>query len=206
MKNRLLPISFLLSVFFFNGCEDPCALDREVRLKIDWRFLETYTDSYSYWQNFTHDSIRARMEAEIVSGLSIPGQILLSDSAPDYILRIERIDGGDEVNEQTLEDPCQEEHSALYNAVTGGPHSTTFTLHSCKINCVVILFDSRSNTGKRYTCTGYSSQQTEQPPSLDSVNCNSYQVTGVPNAHDASVHLGRQISSTTRCKLHDMME
>lgn len=204
MLKRNLPYLILLLIPLFPSCEK-CELEREVRVQIDTRFTESYTDQADYWDNFDSDSVLYVLVATLRSEFPEAGQIVLVDTLPDYILRIEKLDAIGEVSQQTLEDPCQEEETALHNFVFGGPETSTFTIHSCRVTAALILFDAHTDTGKRFSYAGISSEQVGQPPSSDTINCNAYRVEGEVIPRYACRQLGQKVQDEIKCRIKELI-
>lgn len=200
MLKRFLPFFIVCLLSLFSSCEK-CELEREYRIQIDWHNTFYAFDQSDYWQNFAADSLQYLLNEQFASIFPEAGQIVLTDTLPDYILRIERIDGIGEVSQQTLEDPCQEEHTPLHNFVFGGPETSTFTLHSCRITAELILLNAYTGNGKRFTCKGISGETTSQPPTTDTINCNGYIVTGEVHPRYASQSLGITIRNETKSQI-----
>lgn len=190
-------------IFLLPSCEE-CELEREIRVQIEWNHVIPAIEQSAAWQEFGRDSLHDLLESELNFRMPEPGQILIVDTLPDYILRIDKLDGYSATEEQTLEDPCQEEQTALQNFVFGGPETTTFTIHSHRARAEIILLRASTLTGKRFVYTGISSESTIQPATTDTVNCNAYVVAGIIHPRYAVSSLAAQISTQAKCMLHEL--
>ena len=204
MLKKIFSFFFLL-VVLFSSCEK-CELPRTVRLQIDWNNTQFAFDQSEYWNTYDAVNLKSQLESAFLSNFPETEQIVLVDTLPDYILRLVKFDGIGETNTETLEDPCQEENTALHNLIFGGPETSSFTLHSCRITAELMLLNSQTNTGKRFFCNAVSSEYTTQPSSQDTVNCNAYIVTGQVDPHAAAQQLAGTIRTQTKCMLHELMK
>lgn len=204
MVRHFIPIFFSILVLF-SSCEK-CELPRTIRLQIDWSNTQFAFDQSEYWNSYDASDLKSQIENALLSEFPEPEQIMLVDTLPDYILRLHKFDCIGETSQETIDDPCQEEHSFLGNLIFGNQETTTFTLHSCRITSELILINPQTNTEKRYFCHAVSSEYTMQPSSNDTINCNPYEVAGQVDPHLAAQQLGKLIHEDTKCTLHELLK
>jgi hypothetical protein len=177
VKTKFLFVPAFLLSFAHWSCRK-CELERAYRIQPDWRYTFIGIENSSSWNSYSSTSLKAGLENSIASGLNLPGELVITDTLPDYILRIDSVLTSSGITDQELEDPCQEEHGILYNMIFGTPNTTTFHLRSVTLSITFTLLNAHTHNGKRMHIRVSDSESAMQPPTTDSVNCHPYEVTG----------------------------
>lgn len=198
-------VFILLSIMIAGWSCKRCELDHEVRVKLDWRYTNFEITPGSEWENYTAGSLQNALAAKLAAEINVPGEIMIVDTLPEYLLRIDSVTVYASEKTETYEDPCQEEHGALYNFLFGGPTHSTFQLHALDINSTITLLNATSNTGKRMRFGSASSEYVTQETTTDSLNCNPYYVAGIPDTADALRGLAIRTHTAVKSQICDWL-
>jgi hypothetical protein len=183
-----------------SSCENPCTINHQVRVKFDWRFTDIRIEPTADWNGYTPTVLENEMMSSISGAFNDPDQLLIVDTLPDYIIRVDSVDAYSFDETQTMTKPCST-RGWLGNILLG-PDENTFHLHGINLAVKINLINAQTHAGKKLYPSAQDSQTLTQPPSSDSINCNDYVVEGSPNAENVINSSSFHFHDLVKCQIH----